>query len=207
MSVLIVIIIGYLFGCIHGSQIVGKFKKINIKKNGMKNSGATNATLLLGWKYGLFVAFVDVIKAVISMLLTAIILDKSGVALEQTTLFIYLNALFVIVGHNYPLTMNFNGGKGTASFFGVLLMLNPMFAVSSLFLLLFFAIITNYFVIGTMFTYIGFIMYTSKIYTSGPVIIASLFLLLFFIKHLENFKRIIRNEEVKLSSLYRKEAS
>lgn len=207
MYVLIVIIIGYLFGCLHGSQIVGKFKNINIKKNGMKNSGATNATLLLGWKYGLFVAFIDVIKAVISMMFAALILEKSGLILEQATLLIYLNALFVIVGHNYPLTMNFDGGKGTASFFGVLLMLNPAFAVVSLFLLVFFAIITNYFVVGTLFTYIGFIMFTTKTAHTGPVIISSLFLVLFFLKHSENFKRIMRNEEVKLSSLYRKEAS
>lgn len=207
MYALIVSIIGYLFGCIHGSQIIGKFKQINIKENGMKNSGATNATLLLGWRYGLFVAFVDVIKAIMSMMLVIALLGKNGIILEQATLYIYLNALFVIIGHNYPLTMNFNGGKGTASFFGVLLMLNPLFAVFSLFLMLLFAIITNYFVVGTMFTYIGFIMYTSKTYSVGPVVIASLFLVLFFLKHSENFKRIIRSEEVKLSSLYRKEAS
>lgn len=207
MYALLVIIIGYLFGCIHGSQIVGKLKKVNIKKNGMKNAGATNTTLLLGWKLGLFVAFIDVFKAVISMTLTAIILEKSGIILEHATLLIYINALFVIIGHNYPLTMNFDGGKGTASFFGVLLVLNPLFAVISLVLLLLFAIVTNYFVIGTLFTYIGFIMFTSKTYTTGPILISILFILIFFIKHMENFKRIIKNKEVKLSSIYRNEAS
>lgn len=207
MYFLIVIMIGYLFGCIHGSQIVGKLKKINIKKSGMKNAGATNATLLLGWRYGLFVAFIDVIKAILSMLLVAMMLENSGITLEEMTFLIYINALFVIIGHNYPLTMNFDGGKGTASFLGILLMLNPMFAVLSFLIFLFVAFITNYFVIGTMFAYIGFVMYTMKTYTIGPLIISSLFLMLFLIKHLENFKRIMRNEEVKLSSLYRKEAS
>lgn len=206
MHAIIVALIGYLLGCIHGSQIVGKAKGINIKNKGMKNAGATNATLLLGWKYGLFVAFVDVLKAVISLLIVTAILEASGIILEEATLLIYINALFVIVGHNYPLTMNFNGGKGTASFFGILLMLNPMYALLSIVIFLLFAIIANYFVIGTLFTYIGFIMYTTKHYTLGPTIVASLLLCLFMIKHLDNFKRIVRQEEVKISSFYRREA-
>jgi len=116
MYVLLTIIIGYLFGCLHGSQIVGKLKQINFKKNGSKNAGATNTVLLLGWKYGFFVAFVDVFKAIISFLFIAVILHKYNVAFEIQIILLYINALFVVIGHNFPLTMNFKGGKGTASF-------------------------------------------------------------------------------------------
>src|SRR5690625_3138689 len=147
---LIIIIIGYLFGCIHGSQIVGKHKNINIKNSGMKNAGASNATLLLGWKYGFIVAFIDVFKAVLSLLVAAAILNNYNILFEMQILYLYLNALFVVVGHNFPVTMNFKGGKGTASFFGVLLFLNWKFAVMGLIILLLFAFVTNYFVTGTM---------------------------------------------------------
>src|SRR5690625_1981869 len=113
--------LGYLFGCINGSQIIGKIKQINIKNNGMKNAGATNTTVLLGWRYGIVVAFIDIIKAIISLLILASLLYRYDMLLEMKVLLLYINALFVIVGHNYPLTMNFNGGKGTASLFGILL--------------------------------------------------------------------------------------
>src|SRR5699024_11686870 len=135
-------------------------------------AGASNTTILLGWKYGAVVAFIDVFKAVISLMITALILNNYNILYEWQMILLYINALFVVIGHNYPLTMNFNGGKGTASFFGVLLMINPAFAIISLALSLLFAFVTNYFVIGTLFAYIGFIMFTILTYSTGPVVIA-----------------------------------
>jgi len=207
MYFLIVIIIGYLFGCIHGSQIVGKYKQINIKKSGMKNAGATNATLLLGFRYGLIVAFIDVFKAIISLLIITSLLNKFEVVYDLQIFYLYINALFVIIGHNFPLTMNFNGGKGTASLFGVLLYIDWRFAVMGLFILLIFAFVTNYFVTGTLMLYISFAMYTAFIFGRAPSLVAILFIVLFFIKHTENFKRIMNKEEVKVSSLIRREVS
>ena len=207
MYFLIVIIIGYLFGCVHGSQIVGKYKQINIKKSGMKNAGATNATLLLGFRYGLIVAFIDVFKAIISLLIISSLLYKFEVVYDLQIFYLYINALFVIIGHNFPLTMNFNGGKGTASLFGVLLYIDWRFAVMGLFILLIFAFVTNYFVTGTLMLYISFAMYTAFLFGRAPTLVSVLFIVLFFIKHMENFKRIINKEEVKVSSLIRREVS
>lgn len=207
MYLLMIVIIGYLFGCIHGSQIVGKYKKINIKKNGMKNAGASNATLLLGWKYGFIVAFIDVFKAIVSLLIVAALLNKFNVLFEMQILLLYVNALFVVIGHNFPLQMSFNGGKGTASLFGVLLYIDWKFAVMGLIILLLFAFVTNYFVTGTLMLYLSFIAYTFYTIGRAPTFVACLFTVLFFIKHAENFKRIVNKEEVKLSTLFRKEAS
>lgn len=56
MYLLISSLVGYLFGCLNGSQLIGKYKQVSIKHAGMKNAGATNATLVLGVKYGVVVA-------------------------------------------------------------------------------------------------------------------------------------------------------
>src|SRR5699024_8390363 len=124
MYIFLIVMIGYLSGCINGSQIIGKMKNINIKSNGMKNAGATNTTVLLGWKYGFIVAFIDIMKAVISLMIATVFLNKIGIMIEVYVLLLYVNALFVIVGHNYPIQMGFKGGKGTASLFGVLLFID-----------------------------------------------------------------------------------
>lgn len=204
---LLVPIIGYIFGCINGSQIIGKYKNINIKQSGMKNAGASNTTILLGWKYGAVVAFIDVFKAVISLMITALILNNYNILYEWQMILLYINALFVVIGHNFPLTMNFNGGKGTASFFGVLAYFDWKFAVLGLFILLLFAVVTNYFVMGTFMLYVSFITYTAYMYGRETVYIAFFFKLLFILKHMENFKRILNKEEVKISSLLRREVS
>ncbi|MGM8212506.1 glycerol-3-phosphate acyltransferase [Virgibacillus sp. W0430] len=205
MHIVLVSIIGYLYGCIHGSQLVGKYKKINIKRNGMKNAGASNTTMLLGWRYGFIVAFIDVFKVVLSIFTVVIILNKNGIFNEAQTLLIYLNAFFVVIGHNYPLTMNFNGGKGTASFVGFMLYIDWKFALFGLFILLLFAWTTDYFVIGTLVMYVSFLAYTLYVYHIGPAIIAFMLIILYVVKHAENYKRIIRKEEIRLSSLFHRD--
>ncbi|HLS59978.1 MAG TPA: glycerol-3-phosphate acyltransferase [Virgibacillus sp.] len=206
MYVLITILIGYLFGCIHGSQIIGNYKSVNIKGTGMKNAGATNATLLLGWRYGLFVAFIDVFKAVLSILLIIFILNKNGIINEAQTLFIYINMVFVIIGHNYPITMKFNGGKGTASFIGSLLVMDWRIAIMGITILLVIAVATDYFVVGTFFMYVSFLAYTQFTFGVTTLFVAFIIFLLFIVKHVENYKRISKGEETRLSILRRKEA-
>ena len=205
--ILMTILIGYLFGCLHGSQIIGKLKQINLKNNGSKNAGATNTVLLLGWKYGFIVAFVDVFKAIISFLLVALMLHKYNVLFEVQILLLYLNALFVIIGHNFPLTMNFKGGKGTASFLGFLLCLDWKFTIFAFMLFIMFALITKYFVFGTLIAYVSFTFYTASSFGRGALLIAVLFTILFLVQHVENFRRVINKEEMKISTMFRREAS
>lgn len=207
MYFLISSIIGYLFGCMNGSQLIGKYKQVSVKEVGMKNAGATNTTLVLGFRYGLVVLFIDIVKALISLLLIAILLEYFQVGFNSAIIFIYVNAVFIIIGHNYPFTMSFDGGKGTASLFGVSLYLDWRFAFLGLFILLLFAIVSNYFVMGTLMVYISFIGFTGFTFGMMTAIIAFILLILFFIKHTENFKRILNKEEMKVTMIFRKEAS
>src|SRR5690625_7790651 len=100
-------------------------------------------------------------------------LHKYNVLFEVQILLLYLNALFVIIGHNFPLTMNFKGGKGTASLFGILLFFNWTFAVMGLFILIIFAVVTNYFVTGTLMVYVSFVMYIAHTFGLTPALIRS----------------------------------
>lgn len=198
---------GYLFGCINGSQLIGHYKNVSVKDSGMKNAGATNTTLVLGFKYGLAVLCIDILKAIISLYLIAILLAKYNVTFDYQMLLLYINGLFVIVGHNFPITMGFAGGKGTASIFGVLLFIDWKFALMGFFIMLIFAFISNYFVVGTLMLYLSFVAYTTFTFERSVVFVAFLFMMMFLIKHAANFKRIVAKEEEKVSSLFHKEAS
>ncbi|ASN07165.1 glycerol-3-phosphate acyltransferase [Virgibacillus necropolis] len=197
------IVIGYLFGCIHGSQLVGKFKRVDIKKSGVKNSGASNTTIILGWKYGIIVALIDVFKATISILFLLYILTNSGITGETTIIFVYINTLFIVIGHNYPITMNFRGGKGTASLVGAFLAIDWKVAVICIGVLFLFTLVTDYLVIGVLLMYIAFVVTSFVFLGMTPGIIAFVLFVLSLIMHKENYKRIFVKEETKLSSLFR----
>lgn len=206
MYVLLTVFIGYLFGCLHGSQIIGKYKQINLKQEGSKNAGASNTAILLGWRYGFIVAIIDITKAMASFLVIAMILQESNLMIDVQLLF-YLNGLFVLIGHNFPLTMHFKGGKGTASFLGFLLCLDWRFALMAFSLFLLVAMITKYFVLGTLMGYISFVIYTATLFDRSITIVSIAFILLFMLKHIDNFKRIASKEELKISTVFRKEVS
>lgn len=199
-------VIGYLFGCLHGSQLVGKYKKVDIKKTGVKNSGASNTTILLGWKCGIVVALIDIFKATISILLLLFILHDNGLTDATMITLVYINTFFIIIGHNYPITMNFRGGKGTASIVGAFLAIDWKVAVICIGILIVLALVTDYLVVGVFLMYLAFVVTTLYFFGTVPAIIAILLFVISLVMHRENYLRVFAKEETKLSSLFHKKA-
>lgn len=207
MYFLIASVIGYLFGCLHGSQLVGKYKNIDIKNTGVKNAGASNTTILLGWKYGILVALIDIFKATLAILLVLFILTESGITGDLRHLLVYITVFFVIIGHNYPVTMRFSGGKGTASLVGALIAIDWRIALIGIGILLIFTFATDYLVIGVLCMYLSFLATTYLFFGVEPALIVIVLSCLSILKHLENYKRIVTKEETKLSSMFGKKVS
>lgn len=208
MILLLAIIIGYGAGCLNGSQLVGRWKKVDIKNSGVKNAGASNTTIVLGWKYGVIVGLIDILKAVVPILLVPSVLAKLGLGQDVETLFIFLMGSFIILGHNYPVNMNFNGGKGTASFIGMMFAVDWKIGLLSFGILLFFTLLTDYLVIGVLLMYITF---TAGVWVDGyglqAVLISAALTAISSVKHLENYRRIKDKTETTISGLFKKDKS
>ena len=137
MSAILSLGMGYCIGCISPAAWVAKLKNVDLKSEGTKNLGATNTALVLGRYAGYFVLFFDILKAYFSYKLAR-------------TLFPYLrlagliSGIGVILGHCFPVTMHFQGGKGLASFGGVVLAHDPRAFVFLLFFGMFMAFVLNY---------------------------------------------------------------
>lgn len=115
--------LGYLMGCLNPAAWISRKKKVDLKKEGTKNLGATNTALVMGKKAGYFVLFFDMLKSVFSYKVAKILFPQLAVAG-------LIAGIGVIVGHCFPITMGFQGGKGLASFGGLVLAHDPLvFAV------------------------------------------------------------------------------
>lgn len=106
--------IGYCIGCISPSAWLSKRKNVNLKQEGTKNLGATNTAIVLGRAAGVFVMFFDILKSYLSAKLARALFPQLAAAGM-------IACLGVIVGHCYPITMHFQGGKGLAAFGGMVL--------------------------------------------------------------------------------------
>ena len=156
-AVITFLIVGYFIGCIHGSNAAQLLSGVNLKEAGLGNAGASNATLTLGWKYGILVGFIDIGKGVFAIILTRYFLDHYTLfETEQISILLYLTGAAVILGHNFPIHMHFRGGKGTASLIGIFLAINWKFGLLSMIALVIVSLLSNYLIIGVFFLYIVF---------------------------------------------------
>jgi acyl phosphate:glycerol-3-phosphate acyltransferase len=203
----ICIIIGYIIGCFQPSYFLAKLKKANIKEVGSKNAGASNVTIVFGWKFGIIVALIDICKPILSILIIWILYSQQ-VSVEFILILYYLSGTSVVIGHVFPFYMKFNGGKGTASMIGLFLAINWKFALIGLIVFVLLTIITNYIVIGAMALNAFFVWFT-WFHDSGlyPLLVAGFITIILIIKHIENFIRIIKGEETGLRSVIPKHST
>ena len=203
-----VLIVGYLIGCLHGSNVIKLLTGVSLKNVGHGNAGASNATLTLGWKYGVLVAFIDIGKAILAILLLRTILDNSTITLEHSSLLLYLIGAGVIIGHNFPIHMKFKGGKGTASLIGAFIAIDWKIGCIALLTLIIVSLLTNYLIIGILVFYVFFGVTAYLIEpTIWPfTIILGLFLIAFSL-HLENVNRLRVGAEPKVTSAFKKSKS
>ena len=115
------IILAYLLGAVPFGYIVAKYwGKIDIRKEGSGNIGATNALRTMGKKVGLSVLILDLLKGVIAAAVLGKLFYQSNANINQIT-YIYILGLVVICGHIWPIFLLFRGGKGVSTTVGVLI--------------------------------------------------------------------------------------
>ena len=188
MTLFIIIIVCYLMGSIPFGFILTKiFLKKDIRNIGSGNIGATNALRTGNKVIGYSTLSLEILKAIFPILLIKFYFPE----------YIYVSSLSVFLGHLFPIWLKFKGGKGVATYVGILFCLN--------------------FMIGIIFTITWFLVYLIFKFSSLSSLIASLivpiyqffymhdqnyyfyiimFILIFF-THRENIKRLINKTESK----------
>jgi glycerol-3-phosphate acyltransferase PlsY len=187
-AVLLVFFLAYLFGSIPAGVLVARTYGVDIRKVGSGNIGATNVLRTLGWGPALVVAFFDVFKGGIAVLI-ARALGLEGWLLGGV-------AVAAVLGHNYSLFLGFRGGKGVATSFGTLLFLDPVLALWTLPIGVSVMLITRYVSAGSMTG--GVAAFVLSLALGRPLWeVATVFLmaLLIFFTHRENLKRLQEGTE------------
>lgn len=204
--ILTILIISYLIGAIHGSKVAQIISGVNIKKEGLKNSGASNAAIVLGMKYGILVALIDILKGVLVIIgIRFCLLQYGTFSTVEQDLLLYLAGAAVILGHNFPVYTGFKGGKGTASIIGILFAIYWPIGLIGLLLLIGTTFLTDFLLIGVFVFYAVFIV-ASIWFAEGvaPIAIAGLLFIMAVVLHIENFRRLVRKEEPRISAFLKK---
>ena len=188
MEYIIVAFVSYLMGSIPFGFVLTKiFLKKDIRDIGSGNIGATNA-LRTGNKFvGYITLILDISKAVIPVIF---------VKFNYPDL-LFIASLCAFLGHVFPIWLKFKGGKGVATYVGILFSINIILGAVFVISWLIVFVITKYSslssITGTI-TVPGYLLITSQ--NNNIIFFAIMFVLIFF-THRENIKRLKNKEESK----------
>ena len=188
MNILIIGSICYLLGSIPFGFILTKiFLKKDIRDIGSGNIGATNA-LRTGNKFiGYTTLFFDIIKAVIPVIYIKINFPD----------FIYIASLCAFLGHVFPIWLKFKGGKGVATYLGILFAVNIPFGLIFIISWLITFGLSKFSSLSSLVASISIPIYLLILAQFDQVIFFTIMFVLIFFTHRENIKRLRNKEETK----------
>ena len=193
---LLILVLGYLFGSFPSGYVAGKIVKgVDIRTLGSGSTGATNVLRHIGKRAAITVFLIDVFKGVLSILLAKYFLlnDTWQVATGLSTL----------IGHIWPVWLNWRGGKAVATGLGVFIGLSWQVGLATLGV--FILMITLFRIVSlssiSAASALPIIMFLSFGNTSIslPFLIVSLLAMILVIwRHRENISRLIKGKEPKI---------
>ena len=191
MDYLTTSLISYLFGSIPFGYL---FTKILLKKDirdvGSGNIGATNVLRTGNKSLGYLTLVLDIAKAVVPIIY---------VKFNYPDL-VYISALCAFLGHLFPVWLQFKGGKGVATFVGILISINIYYATIFGIVWILTFLVSKYSSLSSLIASMSipiYLLITSK----GNIIFFIIMFVLIFYTHRENIKRLINKEETK-SKIY-----
>jgi glycerol-3-phosphate acyltransferase PlsY len=196
----IIIAGAYLLGSVATAVWTGKmFHGIDIRKHGSGNAGATNMIRVLGWKTGIPVLLLDVLKGWLAAMLPLFLNIAARDSAALTNIQIIAGTVAVI-GHIFPVFAGFRGGKGVATITGVLLAIHPLLTLSCLAVFICTLILTNYVSVSSMSAGVAFPLFLNLLFDTPSVffrIFSILVAVALLFTHRKNIQRLLKGEESK----------
>jgi glycerol-3-phosphate acyltransferase PlsY len=216
LKLLLIAVLSYLAGAIPSAVWISKrFFGFDIREKGSGNMGSTNAFRVLGWKWGLTVQIMDLLKGVFAVVVIAGFLGE-GLAIPNATSFeditlIRIGAgMLAVVGHIWTCFAGFKGGKGINTAAGMLIGLAPIDVSIALGIFLIAVVLSGYISLGSimaaftvpssMFVRYNFLHIDIPGYQQLIYFCLALFVLVVF-THRANIKRLLEGNENRFKKL------
>ena len=188
MDVFLIGIISYLMGSIPFGLLLTKiFLKKDIREIGSGNIGATNVLRTGNKTIGYITLILDILKAVAPVIYVKIFYQD----------FLYISSLCAFLGHVFPVWLKFKGGKGVATYVGILFAIN--FYLGIVFTISWFVtfFVSKFSSLSSLVGALSVPVYLLILTQIDQVIFFTIMFVLIFFTHRENIKRLKNKEETK----------
>ncbi|MCX7795927.1 MAG: glycerol-3-phosphate 1-O-acyltransferase PlsY [bacterium] len=189
MRIILLYIFSFILGGVPFGYLIGRYiYNVDIRSKGSGNIGATNVFRTLGVIPGLIVFATDLLKGAIPVLIGR----AMGLPKE---LFLLAGALSVL-GHCFSPFLNFKGGKGVSSTYGMMIAFDPVVAILSLLVEGGFIAIWGYVSLGSIASVICMVLFLIvRGHNLLSILIMALTAMLIIVRHKDNIKRLLEGKE------------
>ncbi len=194
----LILIAAFLMGSLPTGYLVAKSKGIDIKTVGSGNIGATNVTRAMGKGWGAFVLVIDALKGFLPVLFVK--LYFRSLAQPDFYALMAVTGILAVAGHVFTPFLKFKGGKGIATTLGMLIAIDPVFALVVLIVWLAAFLITRVSSVGALsaalsLPFIAWFLYHNKAVMDVMITFAAFMTVFLLFTHRENIKRLYLGEE------------
>lgn len=211
MPFILFIVFAYLLGSVPFGLLIGFSQGKDLRSMGSGNIGATNTGRMLGKKWGILCFFLDVLKGLVPVLAVSLFgIVNDNPAPLQLTLWLLVGCASVL-GHIFPVYLNFKGGKGVATSLGLVLGLWPYYTICGFSAFLVWGccvFISRYVSLSSIIAAVCFPIFLAIVIVAKEnwtfaslwplVIVAALMAMLVIIRHRENIRRLRNGTETKV---------
>ena len=188
MKIEFIIVTSYLIGSIPFGFLLTKiFLKKDIRKIGSGNIGATNALRTGNKSIGYATLILDILKAIIPVIFVKIYFVES----------LYIASLCVFLGHVFPIWLKFKGGKGVATYIGILSCINIYLGLSFGIVWFITFFIFKYSSLSSLLGSLSIPIINFFIFKEEVIFFFVIMFVLIFYTHRENIKRLLNRTESK----------
>jgi acyl phosphate:glycerol-3-phosphate acyltransferase len=207
----LLMVLSYFLGSIPSGLIIGKvFKGIDIRQYGSKNTGATNAVRVLGFRYGVFAFIFDALKGALVIMLVALVIQDPSLYLVSSFQ-INLASIYgaaAVLGHVWPIYINFKGGKAVATSAGMIFAIEPWVAVAVIIIFFVIFFITRYVSLSSTIAASSALLYfVARVFIPHPMFnqatrimdlaVVCFLATIIFVRHKANYRRLKMGTELK----------
>ena len=204
---ILLIAVAYLIGSIPSSVWIGRsFYGVDVRDHGSGNAGFTNTVRVLGWKAGLPVFLIDILKGYVAVS-TVRLFNLYIPGSEDFVNYQLILGACAVLGHIFPVYVGFRGGKGVATLLGILLAIQPQPTLICIGIFAVFFFTTRYVSLSSLIAGISFpilIIFVFKTTISSLVIFSMIVSILLLLTHQKNIERLINREESRVRIVKRR---
>ena len=202
LALILKIVLAYLLGSVSGSLLIGRLKKVDIRRQGSGNAGGTNAFRTQGLVFAIGVVLIDVGKGFIAAWwIPAIDFGGSALALDPRIL-IMACGFAAVVGHCFPIWHGFRGGKGAATAVGALIVIEPWLILPLIITWLVVLVMTGYVGLATVTAGFSLIPITWLISDPAALVFSVVLALFLLFTHRGNMRNLLAGTEYRFERVY-----